>query len=834
MNRLNYPQKLFVIGLLFVIPIVMLTAWIMEDIGDRIEHAKIQRTGLQYHSALHHTVNDVLQLRNTYILQVQQDPAKSKQDRDQLFKSLLANKTSVDLLDRQLEHSLPMINRWSSIQSLLLELEQKADSIARLDAVSLYNQAINDIYALMRHVADLSSIRVLADKQGSLYGNVVVDRLPDSLAQLDSIMNIGINTSFSQTIMLEQKMRLTRIMESVRLNANLLEEQGAMLAAGSENTESIAHYIETFKDDVTKFNHLLEGLLSFTSKTPFTPMEAYIAGSAAVLTENQFYDSMVPLLNQKLVEQSNYYEALQRWIAVFLVGVLLLISFIFSGFYLSVMQTVTELQRTSQRIAAGDLSARVHLDTKDELKTIETAYNVMAEVFDRLMSEKAEEEESIKLKAYYDALTGLPNRFLLEDRLRTAISHAQRSKTMIGVLFIDLDGFKQINDTLGHQTGDKLLQSMSARLTSCLRESDTVSRVGGDEFLVLLTDLTENEHALHVANKLVRVLQNTYIIGGHQVEVSASIGVSMYPRDGTDWEILVQKADSAMYNVKTGGKNGALLSSDLPVMPLEHREQLEEELANGITHGEFVVFYQPIFNLRTGYISGMEAFIRWNHPTRGLLLPGDFLNSAQDNGWIIQLDEYILNEVCRQNKSWQVEEGLFIPVAVNLYLHPGWKERLEPTITAILDSVGLSPQYLEIEITEDRIFQNLDVILPELDKLRDAGIRVMLDDFGTELSSYNQLKRLPIHGIKIDRTFVKDVPQGRKDRAITSSIVTLARELQLKVVAEGVETVEQYDFLKKLEYGDAQGYYFSTPLTASSMTELISLGKISIHRQAYL
>ncbi len=834
MNQLKYPQKLYIIVLLFVIPICALTTWIMHDISERISRGDVRQNGLQYHNALQHIANDTLMIRNTYIHQILADSSNNKPQRDKWLQSVKERAVTIQSLDHQFSKKVTMMDQWEPIRKQLIELDQKSGWLAPMDAISLYNQAINDTYSLMAHVADVSGIRQLRDEQGRLLGNAVADRLPEALMQLDSILNIGINVSASRTIMMEQKLRLSRLLEAVRRHANSLEANSTVLLTNSEDPIQLGQNIRSYKNTVDEFGSVMEGALTYTLEVPFTSLEAYQSGDASIQAVNRLYDSFVPMLNLKLQEQTDEYERMQLFILLLLLAGLALIACIFTGFYLSVVNTVSELQRTSMRIASGDLSARVNLHTKDELKSIETAYNVMAGVFEKLMAEKEEAEESIKLKAYYDALTGLPNRFLLEDRLRLAISHAQRSKTMIGILFIDLDGFKQINDTLGHHTGDRLLQSMASRLTSCLRESDTVSRVGGDEFIVLLTDLTEHEHALNVANKLIGVLQNTYVIGGNQVEVSASIGVSMYPKDGTDWELLVQKADTAMYNVKSSGKNGVLFATEPKGMQLEHRAQLEEELARGLEQKEFEIFYQPMFDLKTGHISGMEALLRWNHPERGLLLPVDFLDSLQENGWIIQLDEYTLNEVCKQNKRWQEEIGLFIPIAVNVYLHSGWRERLAPTVTSILGSVGLSPEYLEIEITESRIFQNLDVTLPQLDKLRNAGIKVMLDDFGTELSSYNQLKRLPIYGIKIDRSFVKDIPQGKKDRAITSSIVTLARELQLKVVAEGVETAEQYDFLKKLEYGDAQGYYFSTPLSAATMTELISVGSLQFPRQAYL
>ena len=440
------------------------------------------------------------------------------------------------------------------------------------------------------------------------------------------------------------------------------------------------------------------------------------------------------------------------------------------------------------------------------------------------ISERKAADERIYFMAHYDTLTGLPNRNLLHDRILHAIVSAPRHKTKVAILFLDLDRFKIINDNLGHSIGDLLLQAVTERLKGCLRSSDTIARLGGDEFLIVIPDLRDATYAATVAQKILDSLSRHYVIRDIELHTTVSIGISLYPDDGTANEELIANADVAMYRAKEIGRNNYQFFA--PAMNDRSYERLtfENKLRRALERREFVIHYQPQVNSMTGLIIGAEALVRWQHPKMGLVSPGMFIPIAEESGLIIRIGEWVLREVCRQAKAWQ-EEGLPpIPVAVNLSAVQFRQNNLVEMVDDALKESGLDPHCLELEITESGIMQNSETSVHTLRLLKQMGLKLSVDDFGTGYSSLSYLKKFPIDKLKIDQSFVRDITTDQDDAAIINAIIGMANSLKLRVIAEGVETVEQQNFLNANGCFESQGYYFCKPLPAEEFRELLLQG----------
>jgi diguanylate cyclase (GGDEF)-like protein/PAS domain S-box-containing protein len=423
--------------------------------------------------------------------------------------------------------------------------------------------------------------------------------------------------------------------------------------------------------------------------------------------------------------------------------------------------------------------------------------------------------------AQHDTLTKLPNRTLLQDRLGQAITTAGRNGTRIAVLFVDLDGFKHINDSLGHAIGDKLLQSVAKRLLASVRTSDTVSRIGGDEFVVLLSEVAHAGDAGVKAGKILAVLNAPLEIDQHNLRVTASIGVTTYPEDGQETAMLIKNADLAMYQAKENGRNNyQFFEKDMNVRALE-RQSVEENLSLALDRDELVMHYQPKINLKTGEITGVEALIRWQHPERGLIGPLQFISVAEDCGLMLPIGNWVLRESCRQAKAWQ-DAGLRpIEMAVNVSSVEFRNEDFLEGVRAILEETGLSPHYLGLELTESVLMQHAEFTVPVLKKLKAMGVRLAIDDFGTGYSSLSYLRQFPIDTLKVDQSFVHGINADTDDATIINAVINMGGNLKHRVIAEGVETVEQVAFLQAHGCDEGQGYYFSHPVPASQFAKLL-------------
>jgi diguanylate cyclase (GGDEF)-like protein/PAS domain S-box-containing protein len=444
-------------------------------------------------------------------------------------------------------------------------------------------------------------------------------------------------------------------------------------------------------------------------------------------------------------------------------------------------------------------------------------------VFHDVSVARAMEAEMSHL-AQHDTLTKLPNRTLLQDRLSQAITTAGRNGNRIAVLFLDLDGFKHINDSLGHAIGDRLLQSVAKRLLASVRTSDTVSRIGGDEFVILLSEVAHAGDAGVKAGKILAALNAPLEIDQHNLRVTASIGVTTYPEDGQETAMLIKNADLAMYQAKENGRNNyQFFEKDMNVRALE-RQSVEENLCFALDRDELVMHYQPKINLRTGEITGVEALIRWQHPERGLIGPLQFISVAEDCGLMLPIGNWVLRESCRQAKAWQ-DAGLRpIEMAVNVSSVEFRNEDFLEGVRAILKETGLSPHYLGLELTESVLMQHAEFTVPVLKKLKAMGVRLAIDDFGTGYSSLSYLRQFPIDTLKVDQSFVHGINADTDDATIINAVINMGSNLNHRVIAEGVETVEQVAFLQAHGCDEGQGYYFSRPVPAPQFAKLLEAG----------
>ena len=434
-----------------------------------------------------------------------------------------------------------------------------------------------------------------------------------------------------------------------------------------------------------------------------------------------------------------------------------------------------------------------------------------------------ENEERLRHLAHFDALTGLPNRFLFQDHVELALVQAARAGKQVAIMFLDLDRFKLINDTLGHRAGDTLLTEVGQRLASCLRAGDTLSRFGGDEFTVVLPDLESGSAAATVADKFIEALSPPFHIAGKEFHITTSIGIAIYPQDGEHLDTLSRAADAAMFVAKEQGRNAYRFhTADGRDAASTRRFHLENQLRRALERGEMAVVYQPEVDIESGVITGMEALLRWETSEFGEVAPDEFIPLAEDIGIISTLGNWVLREACRQNKAWQ-DAGI-PPICVSVNLSPVQlrDRRLVDTIREVLAETGLAGRWLELELTEGMLMQNIEESLLTFHALKQFGVRLSIDDFGTGYSSLGYLRQLPVDTLKIDRSFVSHIASNAEDAAISRAIVDLAHNLNLRVVAEGVESVAQLDTLREFQCCDAQGYYFSHPMPAVHITALLA------------
>ena len=444
-------------------------------------------------------------------------------------------------------------------------------------------------------------------------------------------------------------------------------------------------------------------------------------------------------------------------------------------------------------------------------------YGVARDVTERKIA-----EETINFQAYHDLLTKLPNRALLRDRLSLAISQAKRDGESLAVMFLDLDRFKNINDSLGHMVGDELLQQVSVRLKECIRAGDTLARFGGDEFTLMLPNLHHGrEDASRLADKIIGTLKQPFIIEGHELYVSASIGIALYPQDGTHINGLIEHADVAMYHVKGQGKNGYQFYSNEMNEPYIENLSLDTGIHKALDNDEFKLVYQPQINLSSGEIIGVEALLRWQHPEHGTISPADFIPFAEESGLIVDIGKWVIKAACAELNHWRMDGLPEIRMSINISARQLIEDDIVNDILDTIKGYNIPGQNIELEITENAIMDDMDSVIRKLKELTSHGIAIAIDDFGTGYSSLSYLHKLPIQTLKIDRTFIKESRINKGDNTIINTIVAMARGLNLNVIAEGVETQAQLDYLREIECNEAQGFLFGKPLPPDVISQLL-------------
>lgn len=478
---------------------------------------------------------------------------------------------------------------------------------------------------------------------------------------------------------------------------------------------------------------------------------------------------------------------------------------------------------TSVRQLATALSKKWQLAqiTKDYTLSLEGKIKERTKSLEDTLSLMQETEEKLQYQATHDQLTDLPNRILLVDRIRQATHKANREKKQFAVLFLDLDRFKLVNDSLSHEAGDKILCSVAQRLKTVIRKEDTIARLGGDEFVVIVNDVKNNTAVTNVCEKILGIFNEPFRLNKHEFTLSTSIGISLYqPNTNQNIDELLRDADMAMYKAKEMGKNQyQFFTEEMNKKNMEHIEK-ETELRQAIAKNQFILFFQPQFELETNKMVSVEALLRWQHPTKGIILPIDFVPLAEESGLIVPIGEWTIRAACRQVKTWQ-DKGLPpVRVAVNITTKQLRFYNIAQIIKNILDEEKLNPDYLELELTENMIINNTDII-DTIRDLKNIGIHIALDDFGTGYSCLNYLREIPVDRLKIDQSYVQNIDSDRGDNILIKAIITMANSLKLDVLAEGVETQRQLEFLKAQKCNEAQGYYFSQPISASDCEQFL-------------
>ena len=433
-----------------------------------------------------------------------------------------------------------------------------------------------------------------------------------------------------------------------------------------------------------------------------------------------------------------------------------------------------------------------------------------------------ESEDKIRHRAFHDPLTELPNRLLFQDRLLQAIAHAKRGNDQLAIMFMDVDHFKNLNDSLGHHMGDIFLHRLATQLTQIIRIEDTVSRMGGDEFTILLTQLSSEADAASIANKILALFKTPFDLGGHNIHLGASIGIALYPNDGDNTDTLIRNADTAMYHAKERGRNNYQFFTAEMESRVRERVILEADLRKGLERDEFNLYYQPIYHLSTETVMGFEALIRWQHPESGFVSPAKFIPIAEERGLIIPIGEWVLKKACQQLDHWSDQLNSSLYMSINISAHQFTKKDFMHTVNRILSNSRFRPEQLIFEITETAMMDNVGHTIQTLKQLRAIGIQIAMDDFGTGYSSFTYLRQLPIDILKLDHTFMRDVMHDPDSAEIAASIIDLAKKLQLNVIAEGIETAEQLEFLKEHQCARGQGFLFSKPVPQEEAGKLLA------------
>jgi diguanylate cyclase (GGDEF)-like protein len=819
MNRLSYLQKFSLIGLFFLLPIGLTLYLLISDLNVQLDMIKLEKKGIAYNSAIRYFIEDTQQHRGLENIVLNGDP-EFKDLLVQKANRILADIKTVNAAETSLGSKWRASSTWQQIEQEWHTLQRRQDQLNPVESFSIHTKIIKDSLALITQASSYTKLKL--DSDNHTYIECLLIKLPETLEAIGQARGLSAGAVAKKKMSESEVFRLITLSGTIGPQFEDIKKGLLDFTINKRVLSKIPADLDAFANSYITFRYAVDRMvLNNPNFTEMKPNELFDLGTQALDEGFKLYDEGLPILNQLLTKKAE--ELLQK--KYFVVGftgtVWVILVYLFVGFYLSVLRAVYKLMRAAARMSNGDLSERIYLDTKDELQAVGNAYNKMAISLDKILKERDSQEEEIKFLAYHDALTRLPNRVLFQDRLGQALALAGRTKELVGVMFLDLDRFKAINDTFGHSIGDIMLQTVAERLKSCLRASDTVTRMGGDEFMLILTGLKDMEQITNLAEKLLSVLVKPLKLESIEITVSGSLGISVYPQDGNDQETLIRNADAAMYNAKSLGRNNYQLYDIHMNILAKEQLQMEEALRKALMNEELVLHYQPRQHVSSGQITGVEALIRWQHPKLGLMYPAEFISIAEESGLIVEIGEWVLRTACLQNKLWQQMGIKPIRVSVNISGIQFQREDFYESVLKVIEETGLEPIWLELELTESIVMRNAPVTIAKLNQLRDLGVKISIDDFGTGFSSLSYLKLFPIDIIKIDSSFIQDVSTDSKDAAITKTIIALSRRLKLTVVAEGVETYEQLSFLRSRKCNEIQGFIISKPLMLEDVTLLL-------------
>ena len=663
-----------------------------------------------------------------------------------------------------------------------------------------------------------ANITVTTSSKRAHFGNEIIEVVSELEAGLRGVL------SFNRVIDRAQWNSAQAKLSHTLFNYPLLTvEQKTLIKniqASSKSLSVLFAYLIDIEPGITKTNQELRRHLA---ERLYVQMDAIVENSHRLTLIAQ--DDISKTINRVTVGIV---------VLLFILAALMTIFALHLGAYIS--GSITQLTSAMKQVAKGELDTRVEIKGTDEISKLSLDFNQMTKQLmemttarDLLQHEADTRSKELNFLAHHDALTGLPNRLLFDTLLGQSLKHAKRNNEGVAVVFMDLDKFKNINDCLGHPIGDELLKTLAGRFKATLRNIDTVARIGGDEFILLIEEINQIKGAEVAIEKVISIFDEPFLLNGYEIMITASIGISLYPRDGEEPSVLIKNADAAMYHAKDEGRNSFKFYNHQLTKNAFDKVFLETALRGALSKNEFHLEYQPQINIEHGHVTGMEALLRWNHPELGFISPSIFIPIAETNGLIHDIGSWVLLVACRQGKVW-LDAGLnFGRISVNISGLQITKAGFCKEVSEVLLSSQLPSENLELEVTEGSIMKDTEQATEQLKALRSMGVMLAIDDFGTGYSSLSYLKKLPIHRLKIDRSFIIDIPKDEDDMVIAEAVIALGDALDLVVIAEGVENEEQLLFLKERGCHVAQGFLFSKAIAVEAMTEYLQREKDQVN-----
>ena len=806
-GRLRYAQKFVLVGLVLLIPLgFVATAYVRLQSNQSAFSAK-ERSGVAYMAPLVELTANVVEARHAAVTTGGNGIAVGR------------GIAAVDAVDRRLARTLGTVAAWPATRALVLAAEDATGPAS--SRFALYNAAVDSLTALIVHVGDESNLTLDPDLDTYYLMDTLQFRLPILLD------NAGRGADLAVLATGQPADATTDVLIDLGLTNGVLTTTRATIAHAVATIAAKSADADVRLRTVANFRRLdaatatLATALTAAVKDRRPSRVGADASDAVRAAAAQFAAQAATALDGLLKVRIDGFAARAHRVEITSGLAALLGAYLFVGFYLSVAPPIRRIVATLHAVAAGDLTRRVSVDTHDELSFVARALN-------ETVRKTEVATNGLAQQATHDTLTGLPNRALFIDRLAQALGRGRRAGALLAVLFIDLDRFKPINDTLGHQTGDEVLRVIAARLSTLRRGTDTVARLAGDEFVVICEGLDDPASALATAERVAAELSRPIMTGtgtsAREVTVGASVGVAYADghSDVTPAD-LISDADVAMYQAKQRGRGRVQVFDDALRTAVERRLQTQDDLRHAIGHGQIRTYFQPIVDSVTLALLGFEALARWEHPVRGLVGPNEFIPVAEETGLIVPLGAEVLRQACTQAMRWRARDldHPHLRIAVNVASAQLAHASFVPTVVAVLADTGLDPDSLWLEITETTIMADTEATAETLRTIRALGVHLSIDDFGTGYSSLTYLRRFPVETLKIDRSFVAGIGRDRDDEAIVEMILSLAKALHLEVVAEGVETAEQMTWLRQLGCKYLQGFHFGRPMPAEQIGDLL-------------